>query len=136
MRAVDRSLPASNRIHRLDVCRAYCRNVTPSPCILSSDRQLDGECRYKKRTGRRKRALHAWPAAASFGSPPTLVRATVHMQYLTSDVVGLGQVNNGIYDVADAGNCTHGRERLQEIFRLVLLDPWRLMFRGHSFVQF
>ncbi len=46
--------------------------------------------------------------------PATLVRTAVHVQHLSGDLAGLGEVDNGIHEVADSGNCPHRRERLQE----------------------
>jgi hypothetical protein len=42
-----------------------------------------------------------------------------HVQHLPGNVACLGQVNNGVHEVADAGDYTHRRERLQEVLRVV-----------------
>ena len=47
------------------------------------------------------------------------MRSAVHVQHLPGNVAGLGEVNNGVHEVADAGDCTHRRERLQEALRFV-----------------
>jgi len=73
-------------------------------------------------------------SAGSYCSPPTLVRTAVDVQHLPSNVAGLGQVNNGVRDVADAGDCAHRRERLQEVLRFVRMH-WRVDNAGRNGVE-
>ncbi len=39
---------------------------------------------------------------ASCGSPPALVRTAIHVQHLSSNLASLGEIDNGVHDVADA----------------------------------
>ena len=74
-------------------------------------------------------------AAGSYGSPAALVRTTVHVQDLPGNVAGLGQVNDGFHDVADAGDCTH-RFKVLTLVRRLESVLFSLVMRSRRFFQY